>query len=85
MKFKKANFKVLWMGRGNPEQKSRLGGKWIERSPEEEDLKVLVEKNLNVTWHHVHAAQKANCNHGCIKTSVNSRVREVLLSFCLAL
>jgi len=49
IKLTKAKCKVLHLGWGNAEHKYRLGGEWIEISPEEKDLGVLVDKNLNMT------------------------------------
>jgi len=75
-KFNKAECRVLHLGQGNLKDTYRLGG---ESSPEEKDLGLLFDKKLNMTQQCVLTAQKANHILGCIKISMTSRSREVIL------
>lgn len=82
MELRKAKYKILQLGWGNPKDKHRLGGEWIRASIGQKDLWTFVDENLNVAQQCALTAQKGNCILGCINSSVASRARrEEILPF----
>ena len=85
MRFNEGKCRVLHLGRNNPMQQYSLGVDLLGSSSVERDLGVLVDDRLTMSQQCALTAKKASGILGCIKRSVASRSREVLLPLYTAL
>ena len=81
MRFNKCKCKVLYLGGSNCNYQYRLGHDRLERSSAAKDLAVLVA----VSQQCAPVAKKANSILGCIKKSMASKLREMILHLYSAL
>jgi len=85
MKFNMGKCRVLHLGRSNLMHQYRLGADLLETSSVERDLGVLVDNRLTMSQQCALSAKKTNGILGCIRTSVASRSKELLLPLDSAL
>ncbi|GAB0184202.1 hypothetical protein GRJ2_000885500 [Grus japonensis] len=79
MKFSKGKCRVLALGRNNTIHQYKLGVDLLGSSTVEKDLGVLVDNKLSMSQQCALVAKVASGILGCIKKSVASRLREVIL------
>ncbi|GAB0183601.1 hypothetical protein GRJ2_000825400 [Grus japonensis] len=79
MRFDNAECWVLQLGHNNPMQHYRLGEEWLESCLVEKDLGVLVNSQLNMSQQCAQVAKKANSILDCIRKSVSSRTRQLMV------
>ncbi|KAK4826204.1 hypothetical protein QYF61_006148 [Mycteria americana] len=85
VKINKSKCWTLHLGQSNVRHKYKLGEEWLESSPAERDLGVLVDSRLNRSRQCVLAAKRPNHILGCIRHSITSHSKEGIIPLYSAL
>ncbi|GAB0183240.1 mitochondrial enolase superfamily member 1 [Grus japonensis] len=85
MKFNMGKRRFLHLGKNSPKHQYRLALDLLGSSAAEKDLGVLVDNKVCTSQQCALVAKKVDVMLGCIKKSVASRSREVILLLCSAL
>jgi len=73
MTFNRSKCWILHLRRSNAGQRYSLGEEWLESSPAERDLGVLVDRRLNRSQQCALAAKRGALILGCIKHRIASQ------------
>lgn len=85
MSFNREKCKVVHLGRKNVGHTYRMGDSWLGSSTSEKDLGVVIDNKLNMSQQCETAARRANAVLGCIRKSIISKTREVIIPLYSAL
>jgi len=85
MKFKNGKCRALHLQRNKPIHQYGLEASCLERNFAEKDLGVLVDIKVTMSQQCALAAKKTSSLLGCVRESVASRLREVILPLYSAL
>ncbi|CAM4678889.1 unnamed protein product [Caretta caretta] len=85
MKFNSEKCKVMHFGINNKNFCYKLGTHYLEVTEEEKDLRALVDHRMTMSRQCDMAVKKANAVLGCIRRSISSRDKEVLVPLFKAL
>jgi len=85
MKVNKNKCQIMHLRWNNVGHKCKLGEDWLESSPEEMDLRVLVDSKLHTSQQCALAAKKPSRILRCMKQSISSWSKEVVILLYLML